>query len=148
MTYDDDRYLTNQMLPMYKATFAGALLGTTATNTSVQTSAILSDRIQFFKAIKLKGMKIITEVAPDAVTHATSMQTSFVLTDGTTVFSRVTLTSTVAGETTDGIVLSPNIAAGKELRLDAEVTTWDGTLQTVDPGSSWVQLEYQERFAP
>jgi hypothetical protein len=145
MSYDEGRYLTKQMLPMYKATYAGALLGTIATNTNVQTSAILSDRIKFFQKIKVTGMKYIPEVAPDAGSHATSMTTSFVLTDGTTAFARAR-PGTVAGVVTDGSILSANIAAGKQLQLDAQVTTWDGTVQTMAPGGGWVQLEYQERF--
>lgn len=145
MSYDEGRYQTKQMLPMYKATFAGGILGTVATNTSVQTSAIVSDRIQFFQKIKVKGMKYNAEVAPDAGAHATSMTTSIVLTDGTTAFASAN-PGTVAGVVVDGTVLSANIAAGKALRLDAWVTTWDGTVATFAPGGGWVQLEYQERF--
>ena len=145
MPYDDERYQTKQVWPMYKATFAGALLGTTATNTNSQTSAIVSDRIQFFQDVKITGMKVIPEVAPDAGAHATSMTTRYVLTDGTTAFARASI-GTIAGVLANGSVISANIAAAKSLRLDAEVTTWDGTVQTMAPGGGWVQLEYQERF--
>ena len=146
MTYDDQRYQTPQVWPQYKATFA-EILGTIATNTNTQTSAIVSDRIQFFRAIKLTGMKLIPETAPDATTHATSMTTKFVLTDGTTIFARGAV-GTLTGVLANGSILSPNIAAAKSLRLDADVSAWDGTVQSVVPGSVWVQLEYQERFSP
>lgn len=145
MSYDEGRYQTKQMLPMYKATFAGALLGTTATNTSVQTSAILSDRIKFFKDVKITGMRYNPEVAPDATAHATSMTTNIVLTDGTTRFAAASV-GTIAGVVVDGSVLSANIDADTQLRIDAEVSVWDGTVQTMAPGGGWIQLEYQERF--
>lgn len=146
MTYDDQRYHTPQVWPMYKATF-GEILGSSIGSTLTQTSAIVSDRIQFFKAIKLIGMKLIPETAPDATTHASSMTTKFVLTDGTTAFARGEV-GTLTGVLANGSILSANIAAGKSLRLDAEVTGWDGTVNSVVPGSVWVQLEYQERFSP
>lgn len=144
MSYDEGRYQTRQMLPMIKATFA-TLIGTTATNTSVETSAAVSDRISFFKDIKLVGMKYQVQVAPDAVTHATSMTMNIVLYDGTTRYAAAPV-GTLVGIESDASILSPDIDANTQLRLRAEVTAWDGTLQTVAPGGGWVHLEYQERF--
>lgn len=146
MTYDDQRYQTPQVWPQYKATF-GEMTGTDIGSTKTQTSAGVSDRIQFFKDIKLIGMKLIPETAPTNNSNATIQTTKFVLTDGSTIFARGAL-STVAGVLADGSILSPNIDANTSLRLDAEITGWDGTLNSVIPGSLWVQLEYQERFSP
>jgi hypothetical protein len=146
MSYDEGRYQTKKVYPMIKATFAGGLLGTTATNTGVQTSAEVSDRIEFFSNIKLIGMKIQPEVAPDAGAHNTSMTIKYVLTDGSTEYASGAV-GTVAGVNVDGIILSSDIDADAALRIDAQVSDWDGTVQTMAPGSGWVTLEYQERFS-
>lgn len=147
MGYDFERHQARQSVLMPKGTFAGGLLGTTATNTNTQTSATSGGRIKFFQNIKLLGMKCYSQVAPDAGSHATSMQTKVTLTDGTTVFARsAALATAVASTYIDGSVLSANVTAGKSLRLSAEVTTWDGTVQTMAPGGHFVLLEYLNRF--
>lgn len=143
MGYDAERYQTKKIYPLEKATYAGALKGTTADKTA--TSAGLPDRIKFFNNIKLAGMKALPEVAPDAGAHVTSQAFKVTLTDGTTAFARTTL-GTVDGVLVDGSVLSANIAGGKQLRLDMVITNLDGTVQTFAPGAVWVTLEYQDRF--
>lgn len=141
--YDDERYQTKQIFQLRKATFAGAWLGTTADKTA--TAAAVSDRLQFFQAIKVVGMKAIPEVAPDAGAHLTSQTFKLALTDGTTVFARTTI-GTVAGVMATGSVISANIAAGKILDVRMALSGQDGTVQTFAPGACWAEIEYQNRF--
>lgn len=143
--YDDERYKVHKQLPMIRATFAGGLLGTTATNTNSQTSATMTDRLEFFRTVKITGYKVIPEVAPDCGAHATSMTVYSELCVGTTVHARATL-GTVAGVMADGTIVSANVAAGTNLNIRASVTTWDGTVQTMAPGAMLCLIEYQERF--
>lgn len=144
MTYDDQKYQTKLTVPLVRATYA-ALVGTTATNTNQQTSAGVGDRIEFFQTIKLTGFKVLPEVAPDAVSHATSMTTYAELCLGTVTYARATL-GTVAGVMANGTIVTANIAAGTAANLRASITGWDGTVQTMAPGSFWAFIEYQERF--
>lgn len=145
MSYDAERYLTKQMTHMVRATFAGGLLGTTATNTNQQTSAGLTDRLEFFRNIKLVDFNALPEVAPDCGAHATSMTVYAELCQGTVVKARATL-GTVAGVMGDGTIVSANVDAGTALNIRAAVTTWDGTVQTMAPGAFLCNIEYQERF--
>ena len=94
--YDSPKYTVPQMVCDLRATFAGALKGTTATNTNQQTSATLADRLEFFNKIKLTGFKLLPEVAPDCGAHATSMTCYGELCLGTVTVARATL-GTVAG---------------------------------------------------
>jgi hypothetical protein len=145
MTYDDQKYQTKMTIPDIRATFAGALLGTTATNTNQQTSSTLIDRAEFFQTIKLTGFKVLPEVAPDAGSHATSQTVYAELCLGTVTCARATL-GTVAGVMANGTIVSANIAAGTAVNIRASVTAWDGTVQTMAPGAFRAYIEYQERF--
>lgn len=144
MPYDDERYKVHKQLPMIRATF-GAVLGTTAANTNSQTSSTMTDRLDFFRTIKLTGFKVIPEVAPDCTTHATSMTIYSELCVGSTVHARATL-GTVAGVMADGTIVSANVAAGTNMNIRASITAWDGTVQTMAPGAMLCLIEYQERF--
>jgi hypothetical protein len=144
MSYDAERYLTNQILKV-RATFAGALKGTTATNTNQQTSATLLDRAEFFKKIKLTGFKCLPEVAPDCGNHATSMTTYMELCLGTVTLARASM-GTVAGVMANGTIVVSTLAAGTACNIRASVTGWDGTVQTMAPGAVVAYIEYQERF--
>lgn len=146
MAYDAERYQTKKMITNLRATFAGGLVGTTATNTSQQTSATALDRMEFFQTIKLTAFKILPEVAPDCGAHATSMTTQFELCQGTVTKARVTAVGTIAGVMTDGTIVSANIAAGTGFNIRASITGWDGTVQTFAPGAVRCYIEYQERF--
>lgn len=146
MAYDAERYQVKQMITNLRATFAGGLKGTTATNTNQQTSATALDRMEFFRTIKLVSFKVLPEVAPDAGAHATSMTTQFELCQGTVTKARVTAVGTVAGVMTDGTIVSANIALGTGFNLRASITGWDGTVQTFAPGAIRCYIEYQERF--
>lgn len=145
MSYDAGRYQTKQMLLDLRATFAGVLKGTTATNTNQQTSDGSVDRLEFFQKIKLTGFKILPEVAPDCGAHATSQTVYAELCQGTVTKARATL-GTVAGVTADGTIVSANVAAGTACNIRASVTAWDGTVQTMAPGAFRAYIEYQERF--
>ena len=146
MAYDAERYQVKHMITDLRATFAGGLLGTTATNTNQQTSATALDRLEFFRNIKLVSFKILPEVAPDAGAHATSMTSQMELIQGTVTKARVTSIGTVAGVMTDGTIVSANIDSGTGMSLRASVTGWDGTVQTYAPGAVRAYIEYQERF--
>lgn len=143
--YDDQRYQTKQTITNIRATFAGALKGTTAANTNQQTSATLNDRLEFFNKIKLTDFGCLLEVAPDCGAHATSQTVYFELCQGTVTKARCTA-GTVAGVMADGTIVSANIAAGTACNIRASVTTWDGTVQTMAPGAVRAYIEYQERF--
>lgn len=138
--YDEDHRVTIQPI---KATFAGALLGTTADKTA--TSADVGYRLQFFRAIKAKAFACMPEVAPDAGAHVTSQTFQPILTDGTTVFARATL-GTVAGVMATGSIINASIAANKELYVAMALSDQDGTVQTFAPGAVWSILEYAERL--
>jgi hypothetical protein len=146
MAYDDERYQAKKIMPNVRATFAGGLLGTTATNTNQQTSATSMDRIEFFQTIKLTGFKILPEVAPDCGAHATSQTVQMELIQGTSTKARTGALGTVAGVMVDGTIVSANIAAGTGMSLRAAVTGWDGTVQTMAPGAVRAYIEYQQRF--
>lgn len=146
MAYDAERYQVKHMIENLRATFAGGLKGTTATNTNQQTSATLLDRMEFFQTVKLTGFKVLPEVAPDAGDHATSMTTQYELCQGTVTKARVTSVGTVAGVMTDGTIVSANIAAGTGFNIRASITGWDGTVQTFAPGAVRCYIEWQERF--
>ena len=146
MPYDDERYQTKLMVTDVRATFAGALLGTTASNTNQQTSANLTDRLEFFQKIKITGFKVLSEVAPDAGAHATSQTIQMELVNGTTTHARATSLGTVAGVMADGTVVSANIALGTAMNIRASITGWDGTVQTMAPGAVRAYIEYQERI--
>lgn len=142
MAYDNIQY---NIWPNVYATFAGGLLGTTATNTNSQTSAGVVDRVEFFRAVKLTGFNVLPEVAPDCGAHATSQTVYAELCRATTVLARATL-GTVAGVMADGTIVSASVAAGTALNVRCSVTTWDGTVQTMAPGGWRCQIEYQERI--
>ena len=146
MAYDAERYQVKQMIRELRATFAGALKGTTATNTNQQTSATLRDRLEFFQNIKLTGFKVLPEVAPDCGAHATSQTVQLELCQGTVTKARATSIGTVAGVMVDGTIVSANISSGTAFNLRASITGWDGTVQTMAPGAYRCAIEYQERF--
>lgn len=145
MAYDSPRYQTKQMLVNVRATFAGGLKGTTATNTNQQTSANVDDRLEFFNKIKLTDFSCLPEVAPDCGAHATSQTVYFELCQGTVTKARCSC-GTVAGVMADGTIVSANIEAGTACNIRASVTGWDGTVQTMAPGAVRAYIEYQERF--
>lgn len=147
MTYDDARYQSRMMVTDLRATFAGGLKGTTATNTNQQTSAGVVDRLEFFQAIKLVGFKVLPEVAPDCGAHNTSQTIYAELCLGTVTYARASL-GTVAGVMANGTIVTANMAAGTAANLRASVTAWDGTVQTMAPGAFRAYIEYQERFSP
>ncbi|NVM23079.1 MAG: hypothetical protein HWN68_15010 [Desulfobacterales bacterium] len=145
MAYDAERYKTKIPVMDIRATFAGDLLGTTATNTNSQTSVGMRDRIEFFQKIKLTGFKALPEVAPDCGAHATSMTNYCELMLGTLVYARASV-GTVAGVCADGTIITANVAAGTAMNIRYSHTTWDGTVQTMAPGAVLCSIEYQERF--
>ncbi|TRZ49817.1 MAG: hypothetical protein D4S01_07875 [Dehalococcoidia bacterium] len=144
MAYDSARYQVKHTLPNIRATFAGALKGTTASNTNQQTSADAIDRLEFFQAIKLTGFKVLPEVPPDATTHATSMTVYGELCMGTVTLARASI-GTVAGVMANGTIVVSSLASGTGLNIRASVTGWDGTVQTVAPGCFRAYIEYQEK---
>jgi hypothetical protein len=145
MSYDAERYQAKMMVADIRATYAGGLLGTTATNTNQQTSAGAVDRLEFFQKVKLTGFKVLPEVAPDCGGHATSMTSYAELCLGTVTYARASI-GTVAGVMANGTIVTANMAAGTAANLRASITTWDGTVQTMAPGAWRAYIEYQERF--
>jgi len=145
MTYDAERYQVRQQMFPIRATFASALLGTTATNTNSLTSAVMSDRVEFFRKIKLTSFGALPEVAPDANSHATSMTCYCELCLGTVVYARASV-GTVAGVMADGTIVVSTLASATACNLRYSVTGWDGTVQTMDLGAVWVNIGYQQRF--
>ena len=144
MSYDAERYKVKETIKV-RATYAGALKGTTATNTNQQTSATLLDRVEFFKKIKLTDFKVLPEVASDCGGHATSQTIYIELCKGTITMARASL-GTVAGVMADGTIVVSTLASGTACNLRASITGWDGTVQTMAPGSVIAYIEYQERF--
>ena len=144
MAYDSPKYNVTKSMMFEYATY-GAVLGTTATNTNVKTSANFNDRVEFFEDIKLTGFKYMPDVAPDCGAHATSMTSYAEFCLGTTVLARASV-GTVAGVMADGTIVSANVDSGTSCNLRFAITGWDGTVQTMAPGAGRAYIQYQERI--
>ena len=145
MAYDDAKYVTPQILGPILASFASGGLATTGNKTG--TTVNVTDRIEFFRKIKLTGMKAIVRTASAATGHALSALTpKFIFTEGTRVCATC-VCGTVAGVGTSGGVSSTyaNIDATEECQVKLK-WTGDGTATTMDQISADIWMEYQNRI--
>lgn len=146
MPYDSAEYTVHQIFGPVLATFASALIKVTASATIKSgTSANLTDRIKFFKNVKITGMRTISR-AVSMLTGAVSDHNLRVCLYNTTGIIGSCAIGTVAGVSTAGSVSSTAHAdAGEQCQLKLKATG-DGTAGTFDQVSADVYIEYQNRF--
>ena len=145
MPYDDAKYKVRHMIGPILASFASAIKCTAANKTG--TSVNVTDRIEFFRNIKLTGVKAIMRASGAAVGRAlTKVTPKFIVSEGTRVCGTCVV-GTVAGVGTSGGVSATyaNIDSTEELQIKLKLTA-DGTATTTDQISADIWLEYQERM--
>jgi len=145
MPYDDAEFNVNLMAGPILASFASGLKCTATDRTG--TSVNVTDRVEFFRNVKLTGIKAITRSSGAATSAPLSkVNPHVILTDGTNVLATCQL-GTVAGFSASGGISStyPNADADEALQLQLLFKN-DGTARTGDVISADVYLEYQNRF--
>ena len=147
MPYDDAQWQVRHIIGPIFATCASAGIKFTASATvKTGTLADSADQIEFFKNIKLTGIKAVTR-ATQLLTGALSDHSmQVVVTEGTNACATCAL-GTAAGLTTSGGVSSTyqNIDSTETLSLFFK-GTGDGTAGTMGQMSADVYLEYQNRM--
>lgn len=144
-TYDDARYQVPQCWGPIFASFASAIKVTAANKTG--TSANVTDRIEFFRNIKLTAVRAITRSAGIVGSKKLSSHSpKIIVTEGTNVCATCAL-GTVAGVGTSGGISTTyaNVDSSEELQIKLKITQ-DGTATTLDSISADVWLEYQNRI--
>jgi len=147
MPYDSPEFTVHQIRGPILASFASAALKLTASETSKTcTSANVHDRVEFFRNVKLTGIKAITR-SMELLTGAISDNApKVIVTEGTRVCATCAL-GTVAGLSTTGGISStyPDIDSTETLQVKFKATG-DNTAGTFGQVSADVYLEYVQRF--
>jgi len=149
MSYDDAQYRVKQIFgPLFASCASAALKVTNSATLKTATSANVTDRVEFFRNIKLVGIKTVTRsIGIVGGSKAISDHSPKVLVfDGTAVVASCAL-GTVAGVTNSGGVsaASPTIDSTDTLQIKFKAIG-DGTAGTFDEISADIYLEYQNRF--
>jgi len=139
MAYDSPHYTLGPIFGSF------ASFTCTAAN-KTGTTANIHDRIEFFRKIKLKGIKFLTRASGAAGARAfTKVTPKFLLTDGTNVLATC-VCGTVAGVGTSGGINSTysSVDADEELQIRLKLIQ-DGTATTTVAVSADMYIEYQDR---
>jgi tetrahydrodipicolinate N-succinyltransferase len=129
-----------------------AALIVTGASSETQTSENLTDRVEFFRNVKLLGFKVLPKVATTSgAALALGPTYRYQLINGTNVIA----TAAFLGSASDaGVMIDGGIRAGTfaELGSNSEVAlrlaiTGDGTTETYTAGSIEAYVLYEHRFA-
>ena len=146
MSYDDGRYTSKKMYGPIFASFAQQI-GTT--DTQVQTSSNTTDRIEFFRKIKVTGFKFLTKTGTTQGGDADAKTYSVRLMAGSDIIATAPLKGTLdAGTMADGVIVSSNaskIGPNEPLSIAWRITP-SGTLFTSSLMSGEGYMEYQESY--
>ena len=148
MSYDSPDFRVQLMHGPIFGSFA-AVLHTSALK--VNTSVNLTDRVEFFRNIKLLDFKVLPKTG--LVRHDTlaSSTCKIRLMNGTNVVATAVYLATAAslGAMIDGGIRSgtfANIGSNSEVYLNMAITG-DGTVETMTAGSVDAYVLYEHRFA-
>lgn len=139
--YDDSEYNVHQMVGPILASFGSGAKATAGNKTA--TSANVTDRIKFFRNVKLTGVRAITRTTGAATGHAlSSLAPKIIVTEGTRVCATASVLTAVGG--TNGGVSSTYATIKSTETLQVKLKwTGDGTATTMDNVTAEVWLEYQ-----
>ncbi len=150
MSYDSPDFRVQLMHGPIFGSFAAIIV--TGASAEVQTSANLTDRVEFFRNVKLLDFKVLPKVASTSGgATAVGPTYRYQLINGTNVVATaVFLGSSVdAGAMKNGGIRSgtfANIGSNSELALRMAITG-DGTTETYTAGSIEAYVLYEHRFA-
>jgi len=138
---------------MYGPIFGSfAELIVTGASAETQTSENLTDRVEFFRNVKLLGFKVLPKVATTSGAELAAGPTyRYQLINGTNVVATAAFLGSAsdAGTMQDGGIRSgtfANIGSNSELALRLAITG-DGTTETYTAGSVEAYVLYEHRFA-
>jgi hypothetical protein len=142
MAYDDPKYLVG---PIF-ATFA-AVICTTATKLATCAGG-LTDRLEFFRKIKITGFKVLPKTGITQGQAAAGEVYSIRLYATSDIIATAPLLGTNdAGVMANGVIVSSNalkIGANEKLSLKLHILP-GGTANTVSPNSINAFIEYQDK---
>ena len=150
MSYDSPDFRVQFMHGPIFGSFAQLIV--TGASSETKTSANITDRVEFFRNVKLLDFKVLPKVATTSG-GATAVGPTYryqLMNGADIVATAVFLGSSVqAGDMIDGGIRSgtfANIASNSELSLRLAITG-DGTLETYTAGSIEAYVLYEHRFA-
>lgn len=141
--YDDPQYNVYHMMGPILASYASGVKSTA--NNKTVTSVNVGNKIEFFRNVKLTGIKAVMRASGAATGKAlTQLSPKVILTEGTRVCATVPL-GTVAGVGTSGGVSATyaTILATEEMTPKLKYTAY-GTARTSDNISANIFIEYQD----
>ena len=146
MSYDDGRYTSKKVYGPILGSFAQQIATTT---TKVVTSVNTTDRVEFFRKIKVKGFKFLTKTGTSQAQLAAGYTYSVRLMAGSDIIATAPLKGTAEnGTMAEGVLVSSNaskIGANEALSLVWRITP-NGTAHTSALMSGEAYLEYQESY--
>jgi len=150
MSYDSPDFRVQMMYGPIFGSFAEIIVAGASAETN--TSVNVSDRVEFFRNVKLLGFKVLPKVATTSGAATCVGPTyRYQLVNGTDVVATATFTgsSADAGTMLDGGVASgtfADIGSNSALSLRMAITG-DGTTETYTAGSVEAYVLYEHRFA-
>ena len=150
MSYDSPDFRVQLMHGPIFGSFAALIV--TGASSETKTSANLTDRVEFFRNVKLLDFKVLPKVATTSGGATCSGPTyRYQLVNGSDVVATATFTgsSADAGTMLDGGITSgtfANIGSNSALALRLAITG-DGTTETYTAGSIEAYVLYEHRFA-
>lgn len=146
MSYDDGRWQSKKVYGPIFGSFAQQIATTT---TKVQTSANTTDRVEFFRKIKVTGFKFLTKTGTSQAQLAAGYTYSVRLMAGADIVATAPLKGTAEdGTMAEGVLVTSNISkigANEALALVWRITP-NGTAHTSSPMSGNGYIEYQESY--
>ena len=150
MSYDSPDFRVQLMHGPIFGSFAALIV--TGASSETKTSANITDRVEFFRNVRLLDFKVLPKVATTSGAAVCSGPTyRYQLINGTNVIATAVFSgsSVQAGAMIDGGIRSgtyANIGSNSEVSLRLAITG-DGTTETYTAGSIEAYVLYEHRFA-
>lgn len=150
MSYDSPDFRVQMMSGPIFGSFAELIV--TGASAETQTAENYTDRIEFFRNVKLLGFKVLPKVATTSgAAVAVGPTYRYQLLNGTNVIA----TAVFLGSATDqGVVIDGGLRGGTFSHIDSNsalalrlAITGDGTIETYTAGSIEAYVLYEHRFA-